>query len=334
MNPSHILITLVLKLVITTVVAFVPTSRYLQSSVVINDKIYFLGGINVSEKGTNELFYLNVSLPFSTVNPKWTDLTAIAPIPVSSAFSPSCVGGSNNTTIFLFEHRITNPVNASNLVTFTFDIVTQKWINTSISGITPPPRQEMKAVADKNGRIYISGGYDPFTTQKSYNNTYVLDSVSLTWLSSYPSALIIRSDYTATLLPNGQIVYIGGTNDDARATEIDMTQVTKFLLDCVNSIIFLTVLLFLLDINLRYNFWKLVFGGSPTGTTPHIGSTPPSGSTSPGNNNNNSLMIPLVVGIGGTIVVGIVIAGFICYRKYRIDIRNNPYIATPGSVAI
>ncbi|CAG8538323.1 7022_t:CDS:2 [Racocetra fulgida] len=235
MRPFHIqllsnvmLITLVLNLFITLATAFAPTSRYFQSSVVIGDKIYFLGGIGVSGRGSNEIFYLDVSSPFNIANLKWTDLTIIAPIPVASAFSPSCSGGNKNSTIFLFEHRSTNTVNSTSLVTFTFDTTTQKWSNAITTGTAPPTRQEMKAVVDKNGRIYISGGFDPYTTLRSSNNTYVLDSLSLSWLSSYPSAPIIRSDYAAILLPSGLIVYIGGTNDDTTATEIDMTKYRKY----------------------------------------------------------------------------------------------------------
>ncbi|CAG8656635.1 1203_t:CDS:2 [Cetraspora pellucida] len=251
MNPFYILITLVLNLFITAVVAFVPTSRYFQDSVVISNKIYYFGGIGVSGKGSNELFYLDASSSLNIVNPNWTDLTIIAPIPVSSAFSPSCVGGINNATIFLFEHRSTNTVNSTTLVTFSFDTTTQKWLNTATTGVAPPSRQEMKAVTDKNGRIYISGGFDPYTTQKSYNNTYVLDSMSLSWLSSYPT------------------------------TEIDMTKLSIY--------------------NTISGTWSSV----------------------------------VVAGIGGTLVVGGIVAGlvgFICYRKYRRDPDDDLYVPTPGSM--
>ncbi|RIB28112.1 hypothetical protein C2G38_2158759 [Gigaspora rosea] len=170
--------------------AFVPASRYFQGSVVVGDRIYFLGGVGVSGKSTSDFFYLNVS------------------------------------TIFLFEHRSINNVNSTTLVTFTLDTNSPKWIN-QITSNTPPVRQEMSAVVDKNGIIYISGGYDPYKTQISYNDTYILDSLRLSWTSG-SNAPIIRSDYTATLLPSGLIVYIGGTNDDPTATEIDMTKITIY----------------------------------------------------------------------------------------------------------
>ncbi|CAG8531275.1 20576_t:CDS:2, partial [Dentiscutata erythropus] len=206
-----------------TVVAFVPTSRYSQSSVIIKTKIYYLGGIDLTGKGANSLFYLDVSSPFDSTNPKWTDLTSVAPIPVNSAFAPSCVGGSNNSTIFLFEHHKTNNDNSTS---FTFDSTSQKWSAPTTSGIIPPTRQEMRAIVDKNGKIYINGGYEPYISMKSYNNTYILDSLSLYWANG-PNALIVRSDYSATLLSSGVIVYIGGTNDD-RSPEIDMNSLSIY----------------------------------------------------------------------------------------------------------
>ncbi|CAG8562379.1 489_t:CDS:1, partial [Dentiscutata heterogama] len=129
---------------------FVPASRYFQGSVVVGEKIYFIGGIGSSGKGTSDFFYLNVSSPFNAANPVWTDLTSVAPIPVLSAFSPSCVGGSSNSTIFLFEHRSTNNVNSTTLVTFALDTASPKWTTSITSGVTPPSRQEMSAVVDKN----------------------------------------------------------------------------------------------------------------------------------------------------------------------------------------
>ncbi|CAG8814579.1 33415_t:CDS:2, partial [Racocetra persica] len=217
---------LFLNLFITITIAYTPASRYYQGSVIIENKIYFLGGIDISGKGTSDLFYLDVSFPFNSANPKWTDLTSVAPIPVTSAFAPSCVGGSNNSTIFLFEHRRTNNANSTSLVTFTFDTSSQKWTAPTMSGVIPPPRQDMRAVVDKTGKIYITGGFEPYTTFKSYNNTYILDSLSLSWTNGV-NALLVRSAYTATLLPSGDIVYIGGVNDDP-SPEINMNSLSIY----------------------------------------------------------------------------------------------------------
>ncbi|CAG8719872.1 5263_t:CDS:2, partial [Dentiscutata erythropus] len=213
-------------------VAFKPAGRIYQDSVMVEDKIYFLGGLNGANIGTSDLFYLDISSPFSSVNLKWTDLTSVAPIPVKSAFAPACIGGNKNSTIYLFEHHMTDNVNSTTLVTFAFDITTQKWYVQSTSGITPPPRQNLKVVVDMNGKIYISGGFEPYITLKSSNSTYIFNSLSNSWLKGSVAPLI-RSANTATLLPSGHIVYIGGTHDfpngttlilDYRLAEIDMNQ--------------------------------------------------------------------------------------------------------------
>ncbi|CAG8777054.1 11129_t:CDS:2, partial [Dentiscutata erythropus] len=214
-------------------VAFKPAGRIYQDSVLVEDKIYFLGGLNGANIGTSDLFYLNISSPFSSVNLKWTDLTSVAPIPVKSAFAPACIGGNKNSTIYLFEHSMTDNVSSTTLVTFAFDITTQKWYTQSTSGITPPPIQNLEVVVDMNGKIYISGGFE-LLTQLSSNNTYIFNSLSNSWLNG-PDAPIIRSANTATLLPSGRIVYIGGTHDfqngtnDYRLAEIDMNQHTAVL---------------------------------------------------------------------------------------------------------
>ncbi|RIB29022.1 hypothetical protein C2G38_2028067 [Gigaspora rosea] len=219
--------------------AFKPAGRIYQASIIIENKIYFLGGLNSANISTNDLFYLDISSPFSSIKLEWTDLTSIAPIPVKSAFSPACVGGINNSTIYLFEHRLTDNVNSTTLVTFTFDLTSQKWNALSKSEITPPPRQNMKAVVDMNGKMYINGGYEPYTTFKSNNNTYIFNSLSNSWLNDGPNSPVIRSAYTATLLPSGLIVYIGGIHDfpngvypnkteDYHLVEIDMKQISIY----------------------------------------------------------------------------------------------------------
>ncbi|CAG8793851.1 28593_t:CDS:2, partial [Gigaspora margarita] len=219
--------------------AFKPAGRIYQASIIIGNKIYFLGGLNSANIGTNDLFYLDISSPFSSINLEWTDLTSVAPIPVKSAFSPACVGGNNNSTIYLFEHRLTDNVNSTTLITFTFDLTSQKWNALSTSGITPPPRQNMKAVVDMYGKIYINGGYEPYATFKSNNNTYIFNSLSNSWLNNGPNSPAIRSAYTATFLPSGLIVYIGGIHDfpngiypnrseDYRLVENDMNQISIY----------------------------------------------------------------------------------------------------------
>ncbi|CAG8618503.1 17676_t:CDS:2, partial [Racocetra fulgida] len=280
-------------------------------------------------KGTSDLFYLDVSSPFYSANPKWTDLTSVAPIPVTSAFAPSCVGGSNSSTIFLFEHRRTNNANSTSLVTFTFDTSSQKWTAPTMSGVIPPPRQDMRAVADKNGKIYITGGFEPYTTFRSYNSTYILDSLSLSWTNG-ANALIIRSAYTATLLPSGDIVYVGGTNDDGSVSILN----AKFdLLTAPNNNIYI------LDTS-NYTWVSSIVSVSTTAPPGANGIPSGASGTSSSNttqkdsdqsNNHLPLNILLIAGVGGLLGALIVIGSIIGIIYNRKKSHDDKYIPTPGT---
>ncbi|CAG8636385.1 11098_t:CDS:2 [Ambispora gerdemannii] len=82
----------------------------------------------------------------------------------------------------------------------------------------PEPRSYVSSVVDSFGRIYIWGGNaeDTYYSNTYYDNTmYIFDTNSSTWTYNMPSyAPDARDDYTATLLPNGKIIYIGGIYTD------------------------------------------------------------------------------------------------------------------------
>ncbi|CAG8532524.1 2150_t:CDS:2, partial [Racocetra persica] len=233
-------------------------------------------GLDIANVGTSDLFYLDISSPFNSEKLRWTNL---APIPVKSAISPSCLGGSNNSTIFLFEHRSTGNVNSSTLVIFTFDIINQQWDALHTLGSTPISRQNMDAVVDNNGIIYINGGFDPYTTLKSSNNTNIFNSLSNSWLNNGLDAPIIRSAYTATLLPSGLILYIGGTQDFPNVTttnyslaEIDMNKISVY--NTISGIWNLTMAVGAIDTRLSHtavlskdNSTIIIFGGGSNNFT-------------------------------------------------------------------
>ncbi|CAG8559060.1 16957_t:CDS:2 [Dentiscutata erythropus] len=207
--------------------SFVPLGRCFHSSVLIGTQLYFLGGID-----SDEIFYLDVSLPFDSKKLLWTNLTTNASIPINSAFETSCVGGQNNKTIFLFGHHKKDNDKLKYTITYTFDTINQEWsIPTIINpDQIPPVKQNINAACDLNGKMYIFGGYNP-NFHKFDNDMYVLDSLKLSWQYIASSSIIqptVRSGYTATLLPNSFIVYIGGTNGDSKCKEIDMNDISIF----------------------------------------------------------------------------------------------------------
>ncbi|CAG8739685.1 21645_t:CDS:1, partial [Racocetra persica] len=160
--------TIILNLFIVATTGFVPLGRCFHSSVLIGTQLYFLGGI-----GSDEIFYLDVSLPFDSKKLLWTDLTTNSSIPVNSAFATSCMGGQNNETIFLFEHHKKNHDKLNYTITYSFDTINQKWDIPKItnSDQIPPVRQKINAACDPNGKMYIYGGYNPLRRfKRSYND--------------------------------------------------------------------------------------------------------------------------------------------------------------------
>ncbi len=75
----------------------------------------------------------------------------------------------------------------------------------------------MQGVIDDSGKIYVFGrtnqnlgkiALEMFTT---FGNMIILDTIGLEWSSSHlPNTPFKRFSYSATILPNGLIVYIGG----------------------------------------------------------------------------------------------------------------------------
>src|SRR5437764_4997892 len=91
-------IALTFTLIIIKAFAFIPSGRAALSSVLIKNRIYFLGGWGTE----TQIIYLDVSSPFNAENPQWTDLTTIGPNPVFTSYATAAVGsGQNNNVIFL-----------------------------------------------------------------------------------------------------------------------------------------------------------------------------------------------------------------------------------------
>ncbi|RHZ51574.1 hypothetical protein Glove_476g71 [Diversispora epigaea] len=144
----------------------------------------------------------------------------------------------DNSTIYLIEgymiNKNTQVYDYSNLV-YTYDYPTSTWSIPELSGIVPP-RQHIRGVIDNSGKIYIFGGYNATNlitfAGYLYNDMNVLNTVSKTWttLSTSGNLPIRCFEYTANILPNGIIVYIGGVEQvsDANNTFVTMNKIKLF----------------------------------------------------------------------------------------------------------
>ncbi|CAG8588548.1 7688_t:CDS:2 [Ambispora gerdemannii] len=199
--------------------SFSPYPRYAHSALLINENIYFVGGqvFNTTYQTTlpsKDFFYLNVSKEFTTISLPWTDLSDLSGL-AENSWTATAVGGSNQDQLFLLGGA---PWNISDPLVFMFDTRIRSWSTPKISELPPSRRREFSAVSDGSSHIFCFGGLeDKATTNKPDTNTtfsnemVVLDTIELSWvMKSTIRAPLPRADSAATLLSNGQILYVGG----------------------------------------------------------------------------------------------------------------------------
>ncbi|CAG8529077.1 772_t:CDS:2, partial [Racocetra persica] len=168
----------------------------------------------------NSVFYLDLSVSFDTQgNIPWTDLTTIAGSPVNTCWQVSALAGPNNTSIYAFGGVMVDKSTTFSVdtVIYEFDTKTQQWSTPEISGTLPKRRKEFQIVQDNSGKAYMFGGLSDNSTGstkvKWFNDMDISDIISMSWSkvsTSKNKAPPLRADFTATMLNNSIIVYIGG----------------------------------------------------------------------------------------------------------------------------
>ncbi|RIB17743.1 hypothetical protein C2G38_1403904 [Gigaspora rosea] len=163
-------------------------------------------------------------------------------IPSEEVLAASCLSSIDNSTVFLIggqalDQTKQNIINAP--LVYTFNSITSQWntINTTGFYNYSITLVRMQAVMYKDGKIYIFGGKEVDYTVGSINNgpftnkMNVLDAKTLTWTSlnlnnNVPTP---RVSYTATLLNNSLIIYIGGYEMiDSGRTNVNMSEIQIF----------------------------------------------------------------------------------------------------------
>ncbi|RIB05646.1 hypothetical protein C2G38_577429 [Gigaspora rosea] len=206
----------------------IPKPRYQQTSSLIGNRLYFFGGDlsttdykNYSAANlTNEVWYLDLSSSFNTATPRWNKDVGM---PIGYALGASCVSPIDNS-VFLVGGRMFIPNTATNNLgsspVYIFNSNISLWTTPSIIGFNSSfkMRNQNRPVIDNSGKIYTFGG----NNDTGFNNLYVryddmsiLDTNSMTWstLAISANAPLPLLFYTATFLPTGIIVYIGGYID-------------------------------------------------------------------------------------------------------------------------
>ncbi|RHZ53543.1 hypothetical protein Glove_441g64 [Diversispora epigaea] len=171
------------------------------NSVIIDNQLLIFGGLKTENDYTYELFYLDLLKSFDNTNLSW-NLIPEGNLPISTSYSTASVS-SDNSTIFLiggFMKNKNKDFDYSSLI-YTYNYSTKKWDKPSITGDIPPAGQATRGVIDKSEYI---GTF--------YNDMNTLNSITMTWTTlSISENLPPRcGGYSANILSNGIIVYIGG----------------------------------------------------------------------------------------------------------------------------
>ncbi|CAB4426716.1 unnamed protein product [Rhizophagus irregularis] len=217
-NLKKILLLIILLIEIGQ--SLVPVERNAHSSVLVDKKLFFFGGYSghslKTSKNLDQIIYLDISKPFNTANPPFEEISKT--IPFGSSFATAFLSPQKNI-IYLFGgivKDVNTDLDSFKSVLYSYNLETNEWTIPTTNGIAPGRRREMNGVINnKTGKFYVFGGViDPETGSQNtivLNDMNIFDTISLTWTKgSSIYAPLPRMDYTATLLSNGIIVFIGG----------------------------------------------------------------------------------------------------------------------------
>ncbi len=210
-----------------------PEGREQHSAVILNRKLYISGGTYVNEQGPTkglrkEFFYYDLSTP-SEITGKvgWQEPIGIIDIPPPYYGAAVVSGGVNKNELFLFGGIVKNTLaDTPSPLLYVFNEQQNSWSTPTTTGIEPPRRNNIQAVIDENGKMYLFGGSDLRTT---YNSMDILDTINLIWSKGNDiGAPSPRVFYSATLLADGNILYIGGQTDPQTGTYVPLSSVSIF----------------------------------------------------------------------------------------------------------
>ncbi|CAG8808506.1 33859_t:CDS:2, partial [Racocetra persica] len=258
---------------------FTPEGRGGHVAAIVKDSIYFMGGSRrVSDENeikkkypirgynlSDEVFSLDLTSSFSTVNPPFIDLSGTSRMIYGSIKGAAVSGGANKDDVYLVGgtlqnltllNQIDHNESISNqslmlneliktwnvtdremreLNIFIYRPTTQSWSIPYIRGGPPIRRRSTSTVITQDGKIYIFGGRAEIDTGSPalihFNDIYLYDTITPRWTKINASnAPSVRSHSTAMLLPNGRILYIGGVSysQSGDTNLIDMNNIAVF----------------------------------------------------------------------------------------------------------
>ncbi|CAG8742454.1 9005_t:CDS:2 [Cetraspora pellucida] len=207
-----IIISILLSLILFTkcAVGYNPVGRTDMEALIISNKIYFYGGWNLSV--LNDIFYIDLSNSFQATNPPFTLQANLKQRggykAVVNGNMIIALGGydqiGNTNNLLIIDETTSNP----------YVTILTNSSNVTNANSWPSPRKWMTAVIDSNKtKMYVWGGTS--SAALSYLNTdgtmYILDLKNYFWVANKsPTQPMGRQFHTATLVPDGRIIMIGG----------------------------------------------------------------------------------------------------------------------------
>src|SRR5688572_16154875 len=155
-------------------------SRFAQASIIINDKLYIIGGQQSRQRGSNDVFYLDLTKSFDVQDPQWIETLGL---PLESAWANAVAVEENGILLYggylwnLNSHALETGENSL----YMFNTSTEEWTIPIVSGVPPIRRRGMKIVSDNSNKIYIFGGVYLNDSSKGFEDMYILSTLDYSW---------------------------------------------------------------------------------------------------------------------------------------------------------
>ncbi|KAI9284065.1 hypothetical protein BC943DRAFT_361412 [Umbelopsis sp. AD052] len=211
-----------LALALPVVNAFItPDAIWGNNCVRANRGIYCFGGLQPGPTISSKMYHLDISTSWDSTAPPWSDLSdsnSSTTVPgINSAFAGAATL-SDHSNILVNGGSTAPDLSAVSSSTAQFDTRTNTWSVPVISDRSlKQSRYYHSLLSDGQGRIWIWGGRD---TEQYYNTWAVMDTT--TWSISYPeiqNAPSPRIQHTATMVPDGKVIIIGGLTYSRNVTD-------------------------------------------------------------------------------------------------------------------
>ncbi|RIB02354.1 hypothetical protein C2G38_2255648 [Gigaspora rosea] len=203
-----------------------PPARTQLMSGLASDKIYYFGGYGNTESTLNDIFYIYLTQPFYNFYPKYQLVGLLD-------FRGGASAASDANNIYVFGGFSDSGTPKDELYIIHTDSLQENPIPNYVqeTNSTPFQRKWHTSVID-NKKLYVWGGVRLTGLTESLGDgiMYIYDITQSVWTSNpTPNQPIGRLLHTATLLPDGRIIMIGGLfSSDVRQLDVYDTKTNQW----------------------------------------------------------------------------------------------------------